>query len=293
MKIALFTVNYFSESDTLEFVAGLKDIFIPGDLDVSVHVFDNGSKNAAEFSAQLGDLGAEYSSLGDNVGLAPAWNALYKAHSCKLSDNDFLIFCNNDIKISTDFFTHFKSIAELTAKDEYLFGPVIYKDNAVGSVWSSGGDFRFYGVSVRHSNRVVDSTKAYPVGHVSACFLITTKKVFEKVGGWGGEFFFRGEEWDINLRAKKMGVKRAIFPFLKITHKINGSHSQYSGKYFYFTVAAKIIYWKKHFRSIQLMLRAFFLVKLLIDLLFVFRVRGIPVNFLHFKALLQIFTRPL
>ena len=67
-----------------------------------------------------------------------------------------------------------------------------------------------YGNWPRDSVREVDI--------VTGCFFLITRKLWEELGGFSPEFFMYGEEADMCLRARRLGVRPAVTPEATIIH---------------------------------------------------------------------------
>jgi GT2 family glycosyltransferase len=65
---------------------------------------------------------------------------------------------------------------------------------------------------------------------VSGCFFLTTRELWDKLGGLDAAFFMYAEEADYCLRAKAQGYQPIITPDARIIHHGGVSHSHFSGK---------------------------------------------------------------
>ena len=236
MTVYFFIVNYFTDSDTLDLVAQIKGLPKEGVTKVVVAVFNNGSNSSEIRESSFIDFYME----GENIGLAPAWIQLERG--CKPKAGDVLVFLNNDIVLPNKLLIDLVRYQELFRNS--VCGPVI--NNLHGDCWSAGGRFEFGGIRVVH-NSEFRSKLPFQTGHVSGCFMIMNKEVYNKVGEFDDRFFFRGEEWDFNLRAKKYDVPRCIIPEIVVVHKVNGSHDPASADGVRQKNVAKKLYWEKHF----------------------------------------------
>lgn len=79
----------------------------------------------------------------------------------------------------------------------------------------------------------------YETEHLSGCFMVLPKKVYEIVKPDQG-YFFRGEEWDLNYSFKQEKFKPRIYPEILINHKENGSHNRFGNKFIYLAFRAKL-----------------------------------------------------
>lgn len=65
---------------------------------------------------------------------------------------------------------------------------------------------------------------------VSGCFFLTTRELWDKLGGLDASFFMYAEEADYCLRAKTLGYQPIVTPDARIIHHGGVSHSHFSGK---------------------------------------------------------------
>ena len=73
-----------------------------------------------------------------------------------------------------------------------------------------------------------DSTKEVDI--VSGCFFLTTRELWDTLGGLDASFFMYAEEADYCLRAKVLGHNPIVTPDARIIHHGGVSHSHFSGK---------------------------------------------------------------
>ena len=73
-----------------------------------------------------------------------------------------------------------------------------------------------------------DSTKEVDI--VSGCFFLTTRELWDTLGGLDASFFMYAEEADYCLRAKVLGYQPIVTPDARIIHHGGVSHSHFSGK---------------------------------------------------------------
>lgn len=73
-----------------------------------------------------------------------------------------------------------------------------------------------------------DNIKAVDI--VSGCFFLTTRELWDKLGGLDASFFMYAEEADYCLRAKTLGYQPIVTPDAQIIHHGGVSHSHFSGK---------------------------------------------------------------
>jgi GT2 family glycosyltransferase len=74
-----------------------------------------------------------------------------------------------------------------------------------------------YGGWQRDSEREVDV--------VAGCFLLIQKSLWNRLGGFAGEFFMYGEDADLCMRARRLGFRPAISPEATIVHHGSGTEN--------------------------------------------------------------------
>jgi GT2 family glycosyltransferase len=74
-----------------------------------------------------------------------------------------------------------------------------------------------YGGWSRDTERTVDV--------VSGCFLLVSKELWDRLGGFDPEFFMYGEDADLCLRAARLGYRPAVTPEATIVHHGSGTES--------------------------------------------------------------------
>ena len=79
-----------------------------------------------------------------------------------------------------------------------------------------------YGAWARDSIKTVDI--------LSGCFFLTTRPLWEQLGGLDASFFMYAEEADYCLKAKALGYQPIVTPDARIIHHGGVSHSHFSGK---------------------------------------------------------------
>ena len=226
ISIRFVTINYRSTDSTTRLVAqlaGFERVY-----DIKTVVYDN----SGEYQKGQNE---EVISLGKNVGIGPIW----EKEILEVDDETFLIICNNDIIIDKNFFERLAQNSNLKDK---VIGPLILND---GSVWSAGGSLsNLLPWRIKHSSKIL-SNEFYSTGHVSGCCIVVcriSESKRKKIAASLGAYFFRGEEWQLNLNCDKALVERAIDPSMILEHSENGSHDRFSLQHIYFALRAKFLF---------------------------------------------------
>ena len=73
-----------------------------------------------------------------------------------------------------------------------------------------------------------DSVKTVDI--VSGCFFLTTRELWDDIGGLDAQFFMYAEEADFCLKAAQLGYQPIVTPNARIIHHGGASHARFSGK---------------------------------------------------------------
>lgn len=241
MKFCAIIVNYNGALDTVRCVQSLMESAEVANCALKILIIDNTSD---EFSFPAESV--RVIRTGHNVGLSGAWYiGTYNEWAQK---SDYIIYINNDAVSDPNFFR------EITAGIEKwgpgcAFSPRISRTDRPDVIWSRGGRIKKFSVSVLHFGEGVRAseveTKDFETGHLSGCCIIISPDHMNRIGGPDTNFFFRGEEWDINYRLADRGVRLVVLDSAIVLHSVNGSHDRFSPKMLYFAYRAKVLFAKK------------------------------------------------
>lgn len=234
-------VNYHGVSVTLACIQSLKVSALQANCDLSIIVVDN----SGEFPVGV-DSSVTVLKTGQNIGLAGAW--YIGQYNLVAQSSDYLVFLNNDTHTDVDFFSEVvRGINKWGSK--CAFGPRILFASEPNKIWSRGGSISKYSASVKHSGEGVSATDVqivdFETGHLSGCCLIVKTTDMNAIGGVDTNFFFRGEEWDINYRLSQLGIKLVLLDSARLYHAVNGSHDRFELKMLYLAYRAKVLFAKK------------------------------------------------
>lgn len=234
-------VNYHGREDTIACVKSVLTAAATSTTRVKVVIVDN-TAETFYFSGEPINV----MRTGHNVGLSGAWYVGFyseTAQSC-----DYTIFLNNDAYVAKDFFTHLQKGIK-TWGANCAFGPRIYDASDNGLIWSRGGEIQRFAVKVKHFGENLRASEVEPgdfeTGHLSGCCMIVRNEHLNQIGGPDTNFFFRGEEWDLNYRLIQAGVRLILLDQAEAYHAINGSHSRFAPQMLYLAYRAKVLFAKK------------------------------------------------
>ena len=95
----------------------------------------------------------------------------------------------------------------------------------------------------------INENKVNEVDVLSGAFLMTRKKVFDKIGLLDERFFMYGEDIDLSYRIQKEGYKNIYFPKTTIIHYKGESTKKTSINYIMIFYKAMILFVKKHYSN--------------------------------------------
>jgi len=93
----------------------------------------------------------------------------------------------------------------------------------------------------------LDKDKIHEIDVISGAFLMTRKKILNKIGMLDEHFFMYGEDIDLSYRIQKSGYKNFYFPKTSIIHYKGESTKKASVNYILMFYNAMIIFVKKHY----------------------------------------------
>lgn len=234
-KIALVTVNYNGQKDTLELLESLKQLS-PSPYQLKTIVVDNGSSdNCAQIIIDKYKT-VEMLQNGQNLGFAGGYNI---GIDYALGwGADYVLVINNDALISSpDLLTKLIQTAEsdqrigfVSPKIYFAKGYEFHKDryleeNRGKVLWYAGGSFDWNNImSVHRGINEVDLGQydlVEEVKFVSGCCLLIKKEVLEKVGTFNTNYFAYFEDNELTQRAKEKGFKKFYDGRVSIFHKVS------------------------------------------------------------------------
>ena len=99
----------------------------------------------------------------------------------------------------------------------------------------------------RYHLNYLDENKITEIDVISGAFLMTRKKIINKIGMLDETFFMYGEDIDFSYRIQKAGYKNFYFPKTSIIHYKGESTKKSSINYIYTFYKAMAIFTKKHY----------------------------------------------
>jgi GT2 family glycosyltransferase len=220
-KVAVVLVNWERSQDTLECIESVlsSDISL-----IQVIVVDNGSMDQSREHIKQRFPQVNLISLPENVGFAGGYNKGIQEALKGIATHIFII--NDDAVVDSN------TISQLLASNWDVAVPkILFYDNR-NLVWSAGARWRAFPPSVKIIGfRKRDGSAyniPYSLDYATACSLMISRLVFEKVGGFDQEFINYMEDYDFSYRLKQAGFTMGYVPLAKVFHKGSQTLGEYS-----------------------------------------------------------------
>ncbi len=239
--VAVVTVNYNTEQDTIDLLHSLKKIN-KQNIKLDIIIVDNGSKDVFELPNDSKKDHIKLIRSDTNTGFSGGYNMGIKEALVKQAE--YVLIVNNDTLMHPDMIVHLlavldseASIGVTTPKIYFAKGHEFHKDrykkDDLGKVfWFAGGHTDWANVQSIH--RGVDEVdhgqydKTEEIGFATGCCMMFKREVLEKVGMFDDDFFLYYEDADLNERIRRAGYKIFYVPDAVLTH-VNAASSGGAG----------------------------------------------------------------
>ena len=219
-RLSAIVLNFQTAADTAIAVASLEASDRPAD---EVIVVDNdASPECRDALARWGGA-VTYLPTVTNLGFSGGMNAgIRKALE---GGADLVLLDNSDVGVPPDCIGRLERA--LTADPEAgIAGPLVLSRSAPDVVGSSGIDYNLHTGRIRHRGTGASIANATGVvrsesdaNAVSGCFMLVTRKVFDRVGLFDERYFFSFEEIDFCLRARAAGFRTRLDGGARVYHE--------------------------------------------------------------------------
>lgn len=230
-KIAIITVNYNTEKDTIKLLNSLEKIE-KKNFTIQTFVVDNGSKKIFHLNRNNFKNNISILYLNKNTGFAGGYNSGIRLALKKRFD--YVLIINNDTKVYSDMLKQLVNVLERDAKigvtvpkiyfaAGHEFHKKRYKPNELGKViWYAGGftDWK----NIKSIHRGVDEVDrgqfagSEPIEFATGCCILFKREVLEKVGLFDERYFLYYEDADLSERIKKAGYMIYYVPQACLIH---------------------------------------------------------------------------
>jgi GT2 family glycosyltransferase len=258
MNIAIITVNFHSDQDTIELLQGISRQDISDKHNLTTYVVDN--SRSASLAKKISRMPrVTYIESPGNIGFATGNNLGLR--QAVADGAQILILLNNDTLIRPDFISQVMK-SRITKSDVGMVGGLIYfapgfeykdtysKKDLGRVIWYAGGEFD--AANVYGSHRGVDEvdigqySSTNKTGFVTGCLMVLKADVLAKAGYFDDRFFLYLEDLDLCHRVAKAGYKVIYDPSIQIHHKVAQSSGIGSPLNDYFITRNRLLFGFKH-----------------------------------------------
>lgn len=208
-----------------------------GDVSMDVVLWDNASVDgSADAVAERFPTEVKLVRSADNLGFAAANNT-----AAAEARTPWLLLLNPDTETHPRAIENLLAFAKAHPEAGIVGGRTVFPDGSLNiascwnrmTVWSLLS--RAFGLSRAFPNSVLFNPEAIGgwkrdterhVDIVVGCLLMTSKKVWDELGGFHEKYFMFGEEADLCLRAAKLGYRPMVTPDAQIVHHVGASYSE-------------------------------------------------------------------
>lgn len=193
-----------------------------------VLVADNASTDGSAEAIAAHPLQPRLMALQENVGFAQA-NNLLVPHA----QGRYVLLLNPDTVVLHGAIARLLAFAESEPSAGIWGGRTLFADSSLNpsSCWARMTPWNLFcratGLTAMFRHTTTFNGEAYGgwrrnsvrrVDIVSGCFLLTTRKLWDELGGFDPHFFMYGEDADFCLRARRIGARPTITPDATIIH---------------------------------------------------------------------------
>ena len=187
-------------------------------------VIDNDSSDGSGKMVKKDYPNIEYLQLRQNYGFAGGYNRCFDY--LKDKEPAYILLLNNDTEVESDILSCFIEAVEHYGSKN-IFGAKIFYHHNPKKIWYAGGNINLkYGWPSHRGIRKMDQ-KEYSLpretDYVTGCCLFTSMEVINKLNGFDERFNMYGEDVDLCLRAKKVGIRCFYWPQAKLWHHVSAS----------------------------------------------------------------------
>ena len=135
---------------------------------------------------------------------------------------DYVLITNNDVKADCKMISELVKVTRTSDDIGFTMGKVYYND-APNTIQTVGKKYDPVLWNAGHiGNREIDTGQYDKIEERAWCddiYWLVRREVWEKTGGYDTEFAYQGEDFDWQVRAKKLGYKIMYTPHAKLWHK--------------------------------------------------------------------------
>jgi GT2 family glycosyltransferase len=211
-------------------------------------VIDNGSIDGTKEYVEKTFPGINILRIENNIGYAGGFNKGLEYAFC-YSDADFALITNNDVKAFPEVIASLTEVAKRYANIGFVTGKVLYFDNPdiLQTVWKEEHPITWKGSGIGTGEIDIgqyDIIREVPFS--DDIFMLVSKNLYKKVGGYDEDLFLQWEEFDWQVRGKLQGFSIFYTYKAKILHKESMTIGKRSAIKEYYNIRNPIIIVLKH-----------------------------------------------
>jgi len=283
-KIGVVLLNWNSAEDTIECIESIKKI---KSYLVDIVVVDNNSKQ--DDLKQINKYIVKENGIVINENDSDSFNKscnllLIKNHKnygfaggCNIAlrllyklEYQYYWLLNNDAIVDENTLIELVSTLKTNTKLGFVGSVIRYYDNKDKiECYGGGHHYPILGTSKLYMKNISvkiisKDPENYELDYLMGASLLTKKELIDDIGFMDSEYFLYFEEHDWQYRAKQQGWEIVVATLSNIYHKSSKSTKNNREKYFYYISRASMMFNKRHFSKIILLLSSFSLSLLLL-----------------------------
>lgn len=162
---------------------------------------------------------------------------------------DYVLITNNDVKADSNLISSLVNVADSNEKVGFVVGKVMFYDqpDTFQIAYKTNDPVSWQGKVVGFMEKdhgQHDITKE--VAWCDDIYWLTTREVYEKTKGYDTQFKFQAEDWDWQVRVKKLGYKIYYTYKAKLWHKYSATIGTHTPLRAYYDSRNYIILHMKH-----------------------------------------------
>ena len=231
-ELSVIIVSYNTRELTLKAIETLYEH--ASGIAMEVVVWDNASSDGSSEAIAEAFPQVDLVASSDNLGFAAANN-----RAIERTSGEWVLLLNPDTETQEGSIQNLLSFAKANPKAGIVGGRTVFPDGSLNiascwnkmTVWSlfcnATGLAKVFSGSTFFNAEAIGDWKRDSVRKVDivvGCFLLTSRSLWDELGGFREKYFMFGEETDLCMRAAKLGYSLMITPDAQIVHHVGASY---------------------------------------------------------------------
>lgn len=141
----------------------------------------------------------------------------------------YLVTLNMDVELETDWLSHLVKVLESDKEVGIVQSKILlYSEDKMKKINTLGNKLHFLGFGYTSAYGEEDREIAGSPeikGYASGCCFITSREVYEELGGWDNLYYMYHDDIEFSLKARLLGYKLVLAPQSIVYHKYEFSRS--------------------------------------------------------------------